>query len=65
MGAKVPLMVAQANEADNAADETPAEVMPSRAQGWLLSVSNSMAMASLHSRGYEQGASGTHATGML
>jgi len=31
MGAKVPLMVAQANEADNATDETPAKGVPLRA----------------------------------
>jgi len=31
MGAKVPLMVAQANEANTAADETPAKAVPLRA----------------------------------
>ena len=34
MGAKVPLVVAQANEASNATNETPAKVAPLRAQGW-------------------------------
>jgi len=33
MGAKVLLAVAQANEADNATDETPAKAVPMRAQG--------------------------------
>ena len=31
MGAKMPLMVAQANEANNATDETPAKAVPLRA----------------------------------
>jgi len=31
MGAKMPLMVAQANEANNATDETPAKATPLRA----------------------------------
>jgi len=38
MGAKVLLMVAQANEANNATDETPAKVVLLRARGWRFCV---------------------------
>jgi len=34
MGAKVPLMVAQANEANSVTTEMPAKAAPLRAQGW-------------------------------
>jgi len=34
MGAKMLLVVAQANEANNATDETPAKAASLRAQGW-------------------------------
>jgi len=64
MGAKVPLTVAQANEANNATDETPAKVVLLRALRlacFLASMSTSKPMTSFAGEDDEQGVAAVRA----